>query len=544
MNLLKLYKKESTVSGNSVMFMAIASGIAQGLLLGIITTAAATASYDSLNFRFFLLFVIAFAIVIIGKRFALKRATAIAEGIIKRIRIRISDKIRNSELLFLEHTGKAEIYTRITYNTNLISESAVLIINAAQSGIVLFFCLFYIAVLSNLAFFITVIAIGAATANYMLQQDKIDIEIRETAGKESTFFEMLNQTLDGFKELKMNRKKSDDLFGYLTKIADETEELKVKTGFRFVTELMFSQVFFYTLLAVIVFVLPRLDPANPSLVIRLTAAILFIIGPVNLMVGAIPLFSRANMAVEILYELEKRLDDAAAPFKVGDKPYIRKIESFNELRLDNLSFSYADPYGTPLFTVGPVNMTIRKGEIVFIVGGNGSGKSTLLKLLTGLYYPDAGTIRLDDLTIDKTSYQAYREMFSIIFSDFHVFDRLYGLDETDFDKIRNLIKLMELEKKTEVIDGEFTNIKLSTGQRKRLAMICALLENRPICVFDEWAADQDPIFRKYFYETLLNDLRAQGKTIIAVSHDDRYFGFADRVLKMEYGKFVEYSSQI
>ncbi len=539
MNLLKLYKRESNVSGKSVMFMAIVSGIAQGLLLGIITTAAATASYESLNFRFFLLFIIAFTIVIIGKRFALKRATAIAEGIIKRIRVRISDKIRNSELLFLENTGKAEIYTRITYNTNLISESAVLIINAAQSGIVFFFCMFYIAVLSKLAFFITLLAIIAATANYILQQEKIDKGIRETAIKESAFFDMLNQILDGFKELKMNVKKSDDAFGFLKGIADETEDLKVKTGFRFVTELMFSQVFFYTLLAVIVFILPRLDPANPSLIIRLTAAILFIIGPVNLVVGTIPLFSRANMAVETLYELEERLDNASRPFKFEGKPYIQNIESFEQIRLDALSFSYTDQYGTPLFTVGPVNLTVRKGEIIFIVGGNGSGKSTLLKLLTGLYYPNEGSIRLDDLTVDKTVYQSYREMFSIIFSEFHVFDRLYGLRETDPDRVRSLIRLMELEKKTDVVDGGFTNIKLSTGQRKRLAMIVALLESRPICVFDEWAADQDPIFRKYFYEVLLNDLRSRGKTIIAVSHDDRYFGFADRVLKMEYGKFVE-----
>ncbi len=539
MNLLKLYKRESNVSGKSVMFMAIISGIAQGLLLGIITTAAATASYESLNFRFFLLFIIAFAIVIIGKRFALKRATAIAEGIIKRVRVRISDKIRNSELLFLENTGKAEIYTRITYNTNLISESAVLIINAAQSGIVFFFCMFYIAVLSKLAFFITLLAIAAATANYILQQEKIDKGIRETAIKESAFFDMLNQVLDGFKELKMNVKKSDDAFGFLEKIADETEDLKVKTGFSFVTELMFSQVFFYTLLAVIVFILPRLDPANPSLIIRLAAAILFIIGPVNLVVGTIPLFSRANMAVETLYELEERLDKAAAPFKFEGKLPVKKIESFEEIRLEDLSFAYTDQYGTSLFTVGPVNLTVKKGEILFIVGGNGSGKSTLLKLLTGLYYPNSGSLRLDNLTVDKTAYQPYREMFSIIFSEFHVFDRLYGLRETDPERIRSLIRLMELEKKTDVTDGEFTNIKLSTGQRKRLAMIVALLENRPICVFDEWAADQDPIFRKYFYEVLLNDLRSRGKTIIAVSHDDRYFSFADRVLKMEYGKFVE-----
>jgi len=542
MNLLKLYKNEAAISGKTIIFMAIVSGIAQGLLLGIITTAAATAKYNSLNFRYFLLFIVSFAIVIIGKRYALTKATSIAEAIIKKLRIRISNKIRNSELLFLENLGKAEIYTRITYNTNLISESAVLLINAAQSGIVLFFCLFYIAVLSKLAFFITILAIFAAIMNYIMQQKKIDNEIRETAKKESSFFDMLNQTLDGFKELKVNKQKSDDLFNHLTKIADETETLKLKTGFKFVTELMFSQVFFYTLLAIIVFVLPRLDPANPSLIIRLTAAILFIIGPVNLMVGAIPLFSRANMAVETLYELEEKVDQTNKNYKINGKPQLRRFVSFNTLKIDALSFSYKDAHGTPLFTIGPLHMTAQKGEILFIVGGNGSGKSTLLKLLAGLYYPDSGSIQIDKISIDKLSYQAYREMFSIIFSDFHVFDRLYGIDELKYDTVNTLIHQMELENKTEVIDGEFSNTNLSTGQRKRLAMICALMEDRPICIFDEWAADQDPLFRQYFYETLLNDLKSKGKTIIAVSHDDRYFHCADRVLKMEYGQFVEYSN--
>ena len=539
MNLLKLYKNESTVSGTPVLVMAVISGIAQGALLGIITTAASTASYESLNFRFFLLFVIAFAIVVVGKRYALRRSTFIAEGIIRRIRLRIADKIRNSELLFLENIGKTEIYTRLTYNTNLISESTVLIVNACQSAIVLFFCLFYIAVLSKTAFFITIVAIFAAISSYILQQDKIDKEIHETAEKESLFFEMLSQTLDGFKEIKMNRKKSDDLFGFLKIIADETEALKIKTGYKFAMGLMFSQIFFYTLLAVIVFVLPRLDPANPALIIKLTAAILFIIGPVNLIAGSIPLFSRASIAVSILYKLEERLDEGSMAFKVEGTLPVRKIESFNEIRFDDFSFSYTDRHDVQLFTVGPINMTIQKGEVLFIVGGNGSGKSTLMKLLTGLYYPVSGSIQVDGLTIDRTTYQAYRELFSVIFGDFHLFDRLYGLDEIDDDRIRELLKLMELEKKTEMIDGAFTNIKLSTGQRKRLALIVSLLEGREVCMFDEWAADQDPIFRKYFYEVLLNELKAQGKTIIAVSHDDRYFGFADRVLKMEYGQFLK-----
>ena len=87
-------------------------------------------------------------------------------------------------------------------------------------------------------------------------------------------------------------------------------------------------------------------------------------------------------------------------------------------------------------------------------------------------------------------------------------------------------------------DGRFSTLDLSTGQRKRLAMVAALLDDKPIYIFDEWAADQDPGFRRYFYEGLLGELKARGKTVLAVTHDDRYFGVADRVVKRGEGGVV------
>lgn len=538
MNLLTLYKKEATVSGNLVVTMALISGTFQGLILGIITNATSVDSRADWYLKYLLMFAISFAIAVIGKHYALTEATRIAEIIISKVRVRIADKIRKSELLFLENIGKAEIYTLITQNTNLVSESVVMIINASQSGIVLIFCLFYIAYLSKLAFFTTLIAISAAIFSFMLHRKAIDRELRATTVKETKFFELLYNTLDGFKELKMNSKKSDDYFGFLKKVANETEQIKIKTGFRFVIEIMFSQVFFYTLLAIVVFLLPKFDYITGSVLAKVTTAILFIIGPANMVVGAIPLVSRANIAVENIYSLEKRLDEASKPYKTEMDLPVKKFESFNTIELQNVIFSYLDANNLPLFTLGELNMSVKQGEIIFIVGGNGSGKSSMMKLLSGLYYPSSGDIILDGTPIDKTTYTAYRELFSVIFGDFHLFDRLYGLDNIDENQVAQLLKIMHLDKKTELIDKSFTNIILSTGQRKRLAMIVALLENRPVCLFDEWAADQDPIFREFFYTTLLQQMKKDKKTVIAVSHDDRYFHLADRVIKMEYGKFV------
>lgn len=175
---------------------------------------------------------------------------------------------------------------------------------------------------------------------------------------------------------------------------------------------------------------------------------------------------------------------------------------------------------------------------MFIVGGNGSGKSTLLKLLVGLYYPLSGSIYINDKLLESDDYIHYRELYSTIFTDFHLFERLYGIEDVDYRRVDELLKTMGLSKKTTFKNNGFSNTDLSTGQKKRLAYIASVLEDKQIYIFDEWAADQDPEFRQYFYEILLKDLKSKGKTVIAVSHDDRYFFAADKIIKIEYGRII------
>ncbi len=187
----------------------------------------------------------------------------------------------------------------------------------------------------------------------------------------------------------------------------------------------------------------------------------------------------------------------------------------------------------------PIDLSLKRGELVFLVGGNGSGKSTLVKVLTGLYAPTKGTIELDGRVIDDTNREWYSQHFSAVFSDFYLFDDLLGLDGPDVDARagRHLVRL-ELDRKVRVEGGVFSTTALSQGQRKRLALLVAFMEDRPIYVFDEWAADQDPHYREIFYRELLPELRAQGKTVVVISHDDRYYGLADRVIRLDYGSIT------
>jgi putative ATP-binding cassette transporter len=215
------------------------------------------------------------------------------------------------------------------------------------------------------------------------------------------------------------------------------------------------------------------------------------------------------------------------------------MSSFNAIRFEGVSFTYRDPDGNATFQAGPIDGEVRRGEILFLIGGNGSGKTTFLKLFTALYWPAQGAIRVDDVQIGPANIQSYRNLFSAIFSDFHLFDKLHGLADAAPERVNALLRLMELSHKTAFGGGRFSNTHLSTGQRKRLALVVSYLEDKPVYIFDEVAADQDPHFRRYFYETLLPELKSTGKTVVVVTHDDRYFHVADRVLQMDYGKLSD-----
>jgi putative ATP-binding cassette transporter len=239
--------------------------------------------------------------------------------------------------------------------------------------------------------------------------------------------------------------------------------------------------------------------------------------------------------MERLLALDEQLSGASPPpvSQVARPPAIRP-----ELRLEGVTFTYAQDGSSEGFTVGPVDFVARAGEIVFITGGNGSGKTTLMKLMAGLYRPDSGRMVLGETVFSPSTEAWIRDQISIIFSDFHMFRRLYGLGEPDPERITGLLHEMQIDHKTAVQGDSFTTINLSTGQRKRLALIVTLLEDKPVVIFDEWAADQDPSFRKKFYEEILPSLKAKGKVVICVTHDDRYFDVADRRLKMEFGRIV------
>jgi len=540
MDVIRLLLRENPEEWKRALTVAALAGLANAAILAIINRGAAIASSDSglVNFRLLLLFAICMTGFYLGKRFALIQSSVTVEHMLETRLVRVYDKIRHADLELVENLGRGELYTRISQDTGLISQSGLILVNAAQQTFVLSFCLLYILWLSRPAFVATVLLISLGIGFYLRHARSFGVLLTRLNEREAELVDSLANMVDGFKEIRLNRRKSDAVFAAFTSIAAAVRNIKIDTQISFCVDIMFSDVFFYTLLSVVVFLLPRLVPTYAAVVLMTTAAILFIIGPLQMVVQAQPVLERAKAALLNLYGLEEKLDAGISEPAEGEA---RDFSAFQSIALEDAGFTYAPRAGGGGFAVGPATLRLRRGETVFLVGGNGSGKTTLLKMLTGLYLPQRGSIAVDGVRLSSANVQSYRELFTTVFSQFHLFDRFYGLEDVDPARVEAVLRELELAGKTGFANGRFTDLNLSTGQRKRLALAVCLLEDKEIMVFDEWAADQDPHFRRHFYEVVLQQLKARGKTILAVTHDDRYWSHADRVIRMDFGAIVEES---
>jgi putative ATP-binding cassette transporter len=405
----------------------------------------------------------------------------------------------------------------------------------------LLFVVINIGFLSVYALGITLVFITSAVFLYIRKSQTVNTELAAAGRLENDFFENLNGLLYGYKELKLSRSKNTDFFNAdLWNIITSTATLRTKTGKTMNQSVLIGQSFLLFTIAGVLFLLPNLKPDDVSVVVPVVAIVLFAAGPIGDVVVAIPALARASSSIDNIYNLEKDLKQNQNQVEIFAEQQPLHEERFESLSCKGLSFAYpatADS-GPDSFRLQPFDFSVKAGEIVFVVGGNGSGKSTFLKLLTALYEPATGQIEWNGRPVTADRLASYRNLFTPIFTDFHIFKRILGVPNLDEDKVRELIARMDLVGKTDVQNKRLTHTDLSTGQKKRLALILAKLDNRPVYIFDEWAADQDPIFRRFFYTTLLPEIKASGHTVIAVTHDDSYFTYADRVLKMEYGSFL------
>jgi putative pyoverdin transport system ATP-binding/permease protein len=533
-------QRETHALNRKLLILTASSGIANALNLAVINASVEALQTGGPSWQHFLWFTLSIALFVYSLRYILYESTTIAESAICSVRLRLADKIRRSDLQALEAIGETDIHARISRDTAGIAQAARPLFAAAQGVVMIVFTLGYIATVSLVAMLLCLIVIAGGAGKYFKDRKAYDDGLQDASKYEDRLFDSLDGLLKGFKELRINRTKSDDVFEEFRATAEEAREIRTRVMILFSNNIVFVEMFFIILLGAIAFVLPVLATSFSGSATKIVAAVLFFFGPLTNVVSMIPLLAQVNVTVDNLQRLESALDEGLAKSIASESSPLLDWSSFQAIRLDGLCFTYRDPEGNATFQVGPIDGVIQRGEILFLIGGNGSGKTTFLKLFAALYPPTEGVIRVDDVEIGPANIQSYRNLFSAIFSDFHLFDRLHGLSDVAPERVNALLRLMALSHKTAFDGGRFTTTRLSTGQRKRLALVVAYLDDKPLYIFDEVAADQDPQFRRYFYETLLPELKSAGKTIVVVSHDDRYFHVADRVLKMDYGKLCPF----
>ncbi|HYC70107.1 MAG TPA: cyclic peptide export ABC transporter [Opitutaceae bacterium] len=343
---------------------------------------------------------------------------------------------------------------------------------------------------------------------------------------------------DGIKELKLHRDRREAFMTEGVQVSTaEFQRHTIGAETRFMLAHNWSHLLFYVLVGLILFLMPVYTYTDISTLTGYVLTVLYLMGPLAGVMGSLAVFTRADVALRKIESLGMSLGVVPAETAAGGADGV--IPEFSRIELRQVAHTYRSDQSDDRFILGPLDLEFRRGELVFLVGGNGSGKSSLAKIVTGLYPPEAGEIRVDGQPVTDERRDAYRQLFSAVFADFHLFDTLLGLRSSELDvQAQEYLQQLHLSHKVKIAGGRLSTTALSSGQRKRLALLTAYLEDRPFYVFDEWAADQDPLFKDIFYRTLLPELKRRGKTVLVITHDDRYFGLADRVLKLDYGQLL------
>ncbi|MGP1495142.1 MAG: ATP-binding cassette domain-containing protein [Streptobacillus sp.] len=422
---------------------------------------------------------------------------------------------------------KEKIDTFFRKDTEIISKATSMSIQFVSSLVVVLGTLGYLFYISRLIFtyIVFISIISSLIFAFFSNRYKKYLELGRI--EEDGLFHQVEQITNGFKEVKINTQIGKNIiYGPFKKFSKRYIEYSAKGYNGYFLCNFIIQFIIYSSIVSLLALGKEYFQIPSSLLVNSMMIILFFVGPLTSIINILPFLAESSVSYsrikEFIYSLQATL---SAP-----KEYpCSRITSFNEIYFHNLKYSY------DLFKVGPLDLKITQGKIHFICGSNGAGKTTLLYLILGLIKKESGIVYVNGLRI----HHPLTNLFTVVFSDFYLFDKFYIIEKVDIIRIKKYIYLFELKDKVSIIDNSFSTQKLSYGQKKRLALICALMSDRKILVLDEWAADQDPFFRKKFYEQILPILKEDGYTIIAVTHDDKYFKYADSLLYMETGNLIQ-----
>lgn len=461
----------------------------------------------------------------------------VGQKVIAKLRKDLGAKVLAAPIEQIERYRTHRLIPVLTHDVDTISDFAFAFAPLAISTTVILGCLGYLAVLSWPIFLMTLLAIGIGSAVQYVAQSKGIKGFYAARDAEDNLQKHYSAIAEGAKELRIHRPRRHAMHTRnIQGTADKICDTHIRSINIFVIAKSLGSMLFFVVIGLALTLQQFWPSSDPAVMSGFVLVLLYMKGPLENLIGNLPIISRAQIAFRRIADLSERFSSPEPHLLLDDAD--KTVPVMKHLELRNVQYAFPTVEGSEPFKLGPVNLSIEPGEILFIVGENGCGKTTLIKLLLGLYTPQQGEIRLNGLPVDALGLDDYRQMFTTIFADYFLFDDLVQNDKALPDDATQYLERLEIAHKVSVRDGAFTTTDLSTGQRKRLALVNAWLDERPVLVFDEWAADQDPTFRRIFYTELLPDLKRLGKTIIVISHDDRYFDVADQLVRMQAGRAI------
>ncbi|NLH80553.1 MAG: ATP-binding cassette domain-containing protein [Phyllobacteriaceae bacterium] len=516
-----------------VVVLAFLTGLSRDGLL-IVTNAAASRVAEP---GFFALWLPIFGVTLVAYAALHLIYPVTAQTLVARmaaaLRLRLTGRLLQTTPLFVQRREHGSLYHVMTTDVQVVTQIGRTLLEMLPAIVFLAIALPQIVVLSPPVAAFTVLVMAGGVLGYYLQRRAISGLARRIRALEIRYFERVNDVIAGFRELKLHRPRRRDLSEEVETIVGEARDTRIRMERRYALGEVVVHTLKFVLVGGVVFLLPLLGRADGTVVFQLLTVILFSLGPFEAVVSEIPGILRAMVSFTRIDELDADLAAAATP-EDEDRP---APGPFHTLTLEGVTARWSTDADHG-FELGPIDFELRRGEIVLVVGDNGSGKTTFLSVLTGLLDIDAGRVLVDGRPVEDRDRAAHRDRFSAIFTVFHLFYRLFGLSRVDPDHARALLRRLQLDEVTDYVDGAFTRLDLSSGQRRRLALAVVLLENRDVVVLDEFVADQDPGKRDLFFRSLLPELKAAGKTVVVTTHDLAWVPFCDRLVRFSGGRIV------
>ena len=463
-------------------------------------------------------------VITLGAQLAL---TTLGHHFVYHLRGRLLKQLLDTDVARIRQIGQGPLLASLSSDIGQITIAFVRLPELVQGVVLTLGSALYLGWLSPALLGVTALWVTFTMVVGWLLVNRVYRHLSRMRQAEDKLYQNYQGIIAGSKELALNRERAHFVYHELyEQNALCYRQQIIRADTYHLSAVNWSNIMMLGAIGLVFFLANGLGWANTNVAATFALTLLFLRTPLLQAIGALPTLLSAQVAFNKIAALSLAEPDPAFPLPPAPR-------AWQSIMLEEVSFHYQGEGG---FAVGPVSLRIEKGEQIFIIGGNGSGKSTLAMLLTGLYRPVSGRILLDGEPI--TDHNAYLALFSAIFTDYHLFQHLLGPEPKEA-LITEWLERLQMGSKLHIEHDFISNIELSQGQRKRVALLLALAEQREVMLFDEWAADQDPAFRRIFYRELLPRLRTMGKTVIAISHDDHYFSQADRLLEMRQGQLTE-----